>query len=73
MVNLLEEIGALKWRNEYQICNDNNAAIGSCLVEMDDSSCVELEGETLRCVLEKGMESCGFSEGKKVRSVCRIC
>lgn len=68
MVNLLEEIGALKWRNEYQIC-DEQSAVGKCLVEMEDSSCVELDQDTLKLVLEKGMERCGFVQGQKVRQV----
>lgn len=69
MVNLLEEIGALRWRNEYQILDKECTPVKDCLIELEDSSCIELEGEALKKILEKGMESCGYPEGQKVRKI----
>lgn len=69
MMNLLEEIGALKWRNEYQICATEGLQMNGCVVEMEDESLVELEPQILRQVLAKGMEACGLFHGKEVRHV----
>ena len=70
MVNLLEEIGALKWRNEYSICDTAACQnLKSCTVEMEDTSYLELDSESIREIFERGMETCGYFKGKKVRYV----
>lgn len=69
MMNLLEELGALKWRNQYCICDAEQAHLEACTVEMEDTSKVELNEKTIRKVFEKGMEACGYTEGKKVKHV----
>ena len=69
MMNLLEEVGALKWRNEYYICDQETPRLENCMVELEDASQVELQADSIREVFEKGMEACGYLEGKKVRHI----
>lgn len=69
MMNLLEEIGALKWRNQYSICEADLQHLEACMVELEDRSQVELKGGSIREIFEKGMEVCGYSEGKKVKHI----
>lgn len=84
MVNLLEEIGALKSRNQYSFCEtevlsghnsrkemqgDSSVGVISCTVELEDMSQVELKGKSIKEIFEKGMEVCGYSEGKKVKHI----
>ena len=69
MMNLLEEMGALKWRNEYQICELDCQPLENCFVELEDASRIELQAEHLREIFDRGMESCGYTEGRKVKHV----
>lgn len=69
MMNVLEEIGALKWRNGYRICLRNYQALDEFLVKMDDSSVVSLSSEALNEVLTKGLETCGYTQGKLVKQI----
>lgn len=69
MMNTLEEIGALKWRNEYTICEQEDPAIHICKVEFEDVSSMELKGDILHHVIEKGLDSLGYLKGRKVRRI----
>lgn len=69
MMNTLEEIGALKWRNEYRICEQDGTPVKSCLVEFHDSSSMELRPEMLSEILERGLEARGHLRGRKIRNV----
>ena len=66
MINLLEEIGALKRKRAYRICNEESP-VHICSVKLDDY--IRLDGEKLRQVIEKGMESFGYLHDRRVRSV----
>lgn len=68
MINLLEEIGALKRKRAYRICNAETP-VHICRVKLDDYSSIRLDGEKLRQVIEKGMESFGYLHDRRVRSV----
>lgn len=68
MMNTLEEIGALKWRNEYRICEQETKKTGY-LVEFKDSSSIELKYEMVHEILERGLESRGYLRGRKIRRV----
>lgn len=68
MINLLEEIGALKRKRAYRICNEESP-VHICSVKLDDYTCIRLDGEKLRQVIEKGMESFGYLHDRRVRSV----
>ena len=69
IMNVLEEIGALEWKNGYRICYREYQPLGEFYIEMDDSSLLSLNSHTLTQVLEKGMDACGYLEGKKVRQI----
>ena len=62
MINLLEEIGALKRKRAYRICNEESP-VHICSVKLDDYTSIRLDGEKLRQVIEKGMHD------RRVRSV----
>lgn len=68
MINLLEEIGALKRKRAYRICNEESP-VHICIVRLDDYTSIRLDGEKLRQVIEKGMESFGYLHDRRVRSV----
>mgnify|MGYP004712177405 FL=1 len=68
MINLLEEIGALKRKRAYRICNEESP-VHICRVKQDDTPSTRLDGEKLRQVIEKGMESFGYLHDRRVRSV----
>lgn len=68
MINLLEEIGALKRKRAYRICNEESP-VHICSVKLDDYTSIRLDGEKLRQVIEKGMESFGYLHDRRVRSV----
>ena len=68
MINLLEENRALKRKRAYRICNEESP-VHICSVKLDDYTSIRLDGEKLRQVIEKGMESFGYLHDRRVRSV----
>ena len=68
MINLLEEIGALKRKSAYRIC-DEQGQVPVCCVQLDDQTNIRLDNEKLRKIIEKGMESCGYLQSRRVRRV----
>ena len=68
MINLLEEIGALKRKRAYRICNEESP-VHICSVKLDDYTSIRLDGEKLRQVIEKGRESFGYLHDRRVRSI----
>lgn len=68
MINLLEEIGALERKRAYRICNEESP-VHICSVKLDDYTSIRLDGEKLRQVIEKGMESFGYLHDRRVRSI----
>ena len=68
MINLLEEIGALKRKRAYRICNEESP-VHICSVKLDDYTSIRLDGEKLRQLIEKGMESFGYLHDRRVRSI----
>lgn len=68
MINLLEEIGALKRKHAYRICNEETP-VNICSIKLDDYTSIRLDGEKLRQVIERGMESFGYLHDRRVRSV----
>ena len=68
MINLLEEIGALKRKRAYRICNEESP-VHICSVKLDDYTSIRRDGEKLRQGIEKGMESFGYLHDRRVRSV----
>lgn len=68
-VDALERVGALKRRAPYQLCDHGGKSCKSCLVELEDSSVVELDYASVEKVFEKGMKSCGFSKDMKIKGI----
>ena len=68
MINLLEEIGALKRKRAYRICNEESP-VHICSVKLDDYTSNLLDGEKLRQEIEKGMASFGYLHDRRVRSI----
>lgn len=68
MINLLEEVGALKRKRAYRIC-DEETPVKICSIKLDDYTSIRLDGEKLRQVVERGMESFGYLHDRRVRSV----
>lgn len=68
MINLLEEIGALKRKSAYRIC-DEQGQVPVCCVQLDDQTNIRLDNEKLCKIIEKGMESCGYLQSRRVRRV----
>ena len=68
-VDALERVGALKRRVPYQLCDHGKRPCKCCLVELEDSSVVELDYASMEKVVEKGMKSCGFSKDMKIKGI----
>lgn len=73
MVNTLEEIGAIQRGNAYRICCPKGMTVPGCVVELEKCGRVELNEKSLRCVLQKGMEACGYMQNDKVKKVTVKC
>lgn len=68
MINLLEEIGALKRKRAYRICNEETQ-VHMCSVQLDDHTRIRLDGDKLKDIIQKGMETCGYLHNRQVQSV----
>lgn len=68
MMNTLEEIGALKWRNEYRICEQEEEK-KNYRIELQDSSSLEVKREMVHEILERGLEARGCLKGRKIHRI----
>lgn len=69
MMNVLEEIGALKRRNEYRICDKEKASSAKWVVEFSDDSRMEMKDEAFRNILECGLDIRGHLKGRDIKRV----
>lgn len=69
MVNSLEDIGAIQRKSVYQVCARAKAKVETCYIKLDSENFVELEGDSLLRVLERGMEACGYLKGERIESI----
>ena len=73
MINVLEEVGAIKRENMYRVCTPQEETTAEkCVVQMEDEQLVELDQEALQRIIERGMESCGYINARtsnKVKSI----
>ena len=70
MINTLEEIGAISRKNMYKIACGNTCGVeNACVIEFDDNSQLELSAKNWYQIIEKGLEECGYSHGRTVKSV----
>lgn len=68
MMNTLEEIGALKWRNEYRICEPEEEK-REYRIRFQDSSTIEVKREVLYEILERGLDARGCLKGRRIQRV----
>ena len=67
MVNLLEEIGAISWRNMYKIvrnpdCKDESV----CTIELDDNTVQKLSKDSFNNVVLTGLKACGYIDKQEI-------
>lgn len=67
-VDALERIGALERKTDFRLCREEKQC-KKCLVELEDGSIVELDDKSVEKVIEKGLECCEYSKGKRVKSI----
>ena len=63
MVNVLEEIGAIRQERSYKLCPKQHIRPEKYLIEMEDQSVVELSAQSLKKIIEAGMDK------KKVKNI----
>ena len=68
MATIYRMINLLKRKRAYRICNEESP-VHICSVKLDDYTSIRLDGEKLRQVIEKGMESFGYLHDRRVRSI----
>ena len=68
MINLLEEIGALKRKRAYRIYNEETQ-VHMCSIQLDDHTLIRLDGDKLKDIIQKGMEICGYLHDRQVQQV----
>ncbi|MGN0315477.1 MAG: Fur family transcriptional regulator [Fusicatenibacter sp.] len=68
-VDALEQAGALKRKTAYQLRDQQSTVCKKCLIELEDHSFIELDGSSMKQVIESGIKKCGFSNGEKVKEI----
>ena len=73
MINVLEEVGAIRRENMYRVCApQEDTTADECVVRLADEQVVELDKAALQRIIERGMESCGYLNAKnnnKIKSI----
>jgi len=73
MINVLEDVGAIKRENMYRVCTpQEETSADKCVVQFEDEQFLELDRASLQKIIERGMESCGYINAGntgKVKSV----
>ncbi|MGN1167138.1 MAG: Fur family transcriptional regulator [Lachnospiraceae bacterium] len=70
-VDALEKIGALERKMAFRLCREEKQC-RKWMVELEDGSVVELDYKAFQKVMEKGMECCDYSKGKRVKNIMII-
>lgn len=70
MINLLEEIGAIRRNNMYKIaCGESCKMEDVCMIELSDNTIHHLSAKKWNTVIQEGLKVCGYLEGQRIRSV----
>jgi Fur family ferric uptake transcriptional regulator len=70
MISTLEEIGALNRKNGYQVvCEESSESSRACAVTFEDGTGAELTEQKWREVVKRGLEECGYMNGRKLLNV----
>lgn len=68
-IDALEQVGALKRKNSYELCSQKGKICRGCCIEFENHKTIELDSSSLERVIEHGIKKCGLSDGEKVRSI----
>ncbi|MCI6018796.1 MAG: transcriptional repressor [Clostridiales bacterium] len=68
-VDALEQVGALKRRTAYQLCDQSGSVCKNCRIELEDGTLVELNSADVAKIIEDGMKKFGYGHGKKARGI----
>ena len=70
MVNTLEDIGAINRKNMYKVaCGANCGIEDACVIELDDSSSIELSAKEWNRIIRAGLMAGGYIENQSVVGV----
>lgn len=70
MVNTLEDIGAINRKNMYKVaCGANCGIEDACVIELDDSSSIELSAKEWNRIIRAGLMAGGYIENQMVTGV----
>ena len=69
MVNLLEEVGAIKRDNPYQVCCMSSMKSLGVTIEFEDGELVELEEETIQRYILEGIKATGEYNHRAVKTI----
>lgn len=70
MINTLEEIGAINRKNMYKVaCGEECRVENACTIEFNDDTIIKLSANKWNQVIRKGLEACGYLEGRNIQSV----
>ena len=72
MINTLEEVGAIKRKNIYQIYPRENYRVKDCIVRSTEGEQFTLTEEELYRIMEAGMKSLGLAEGKTIQQIIAV-
>lgn len=68
-MDALEQVGALKRRTAYHLCDQVGQIGRRYQVQMEDGSVRELDDHLMKRVVACGMEACGLSDMKQVKEI----
>ena len=71
MINVLEEIGAIKRSNMYNVECDGNCCYskGGCVIELEDNTVCQLSKKQWSVVVQNGLKECGFTNGQSLKNI----
>lgn len=70
MINLLEEVGAIRRNNMYKIaCGEICKMEDVCTIELNDNTVHHLSAKKWNAVIQEGLKACGYLKGQGIRSV----
>ncbi len=70
MVNTLEDIGAINRKNMYKVaCGESCGIEDACVIELDDSSSIELSAKEWNRIIRAGLMAGGYIENQAVTGV----
>lgn len=69
MINTLEEIGAISRQNMYKVVCGEECMPAEYAAEFEDGTVTELSAEAWYEIVSAGLRSCGYMQGRELRSV----